>query len=88
MKSSTDELADIIDETAERIRSLGFISRGRLIDFLELTELEEQDYTTKAKKQMNNLIHDHEIIIRYLRQSITDFDKIIRIWGPVILLRL
>lgn len=70
-----DELAEIIDEIAERIRTLGFISNGQLRDFLELTELEEQEYTTKAKVQLANLINDHEIIIRHLRQCITDFDE-------------
>lgn len=70
-----DELADIIDEVAERIRMLGFISNGRVVDFLEVTQLEEQDYTTKAKEQLPNLINDHEIIIKYLRQCITDFDE-------------
>lgn len=70
-----DELADVIDDVAERIRTLGQISNGRMSDFLELTRLEEQDYTTKAKEQLQNLINDHESIIRYLRQCITEFDE-------------
>ena len=70
-----DELAVVIDEIAERIRTLGFISTGRMADYLELTQLEEQDYTTKAEEQLLNLIRDHEIIIKYLRQCVSDFDE-------------
>ncbi len=70
-----DVLAVMIDEIAERIRTLGFISKGRMADFLEITRLEEQDYVTKAKEQLPNLINDHEAVIRTLRQCITDFDE-------------
>ena len=70
-----DELADIVDEVAERIRMLGQISSGSLRDFLKLTQLPEQDYTTSAKEQLTNLVNDHDAIIRYLRECITEFDE-------------
>ncbi len=69
-----DELADIVDEVAERIRMYGFISNGRLSDFQKLTQLPEQDYTTDAREQLSNLINDHEAIIRYLRECIEEFE--------------
>lgn len=74
-ESQYDELADMIDDIAERIRTLGFRSTGRLKDFLKLTQLEEQDYVMRSKEQLPNLIHDHEAIIRYLRQCIDEFEK-------------
>ena len=67
--------AVMIDEIAERIRTLGFISKGRMVDFLEIIRLEEQDYVTKAKEQLPNLVNGHKAIIRTLRQSITNFDE-------------
>ncbi|MGM0588388.1 MAG: Dps family protein [Bacteroidota bacterium] len=70
-----DALADVIDEVAERIRTLGHISKGRMADFLDLTHLEEQDYTSDAKEQLANLIADHEAIIRELRRCAVDFDE-------------
>lgn len=70
-----DELEAVIDEVAERIRMLGFLSTGRMEDFLNNTQLEEQDYTTRADEQLQNLVSDHEIIIRYLRKCITEFDE-------------
>jgi starvation-inducible DNA-binding protein len=70
-----NELAVFIDDIAERIRTLGHISKGKLADFLELTQLEEQDYTTKAEEQLSNLIADHETIIKYLRSSAAEFGE-------------
>jgi starvation-inducible DNA-binding protein len=70
-----DDMAGMIDDVAERIRTLGHISKGRVADFLELSQLEEQDYTTIAGEQLTNLIQDHEIIIRYLRNCVTEFDE-------------
>lgn len=70
-----DELAEIVDEVAERIRMLGQISSGTLNDFQKLTQLPEQNYTTSAKEQLTNLVNDHEAVIRYLRECITEFDE-------------
>jgi starvation-inducible DNA-binding protein len=70
-----DVLADIIDEVAERIRTLGEISMGRLSDFLDLTQLAEEDYTTDAHTQLSRLVADHETIIRELRRCAVDFDE-------------
>lgn len=69
-----DELADVIDDIAERIRALGYYSAGRLVDFLELTQLVEQEYTADPKTQLEHLIQDHESIIRLLRECIVEFD--------------
>jgi starvation-inducible DNA-binding protein len=65
-----DELAEIIDEVAERIRMLGHFPEGRLKDFLKLTHLQEQDYTTHQSEQLKNLLADHEAIIINIRKSI------------------
>ncbi len=70
-----NELAGVIDKVAERIRMLGFMSKGKMADFLKLTRLRETEYTTKAGEQLENLIHDHESIIRYLRDSIKEIEK-------------
>lgn len=69
------ELERIIDEAAERIRMLGHISIGTMKDFLDYTHLAEQNYTTDANEQINQLIEDHETIIRFLRKCGRDFDK-------------
>jgi len=68
------ELEEVIDVVAERIRSIGHYSQGRLKDFIQLTNLQEQDYTSDQKKQLQNLLEDHETIIRYLRREIATFN--------------
>lgn len=68
-----DELAEIIDEVAERIRMLGHYSAGRLSDFLKLTQLTEPEYTNDQTAQIKNLLEDHETVIRSLRNLITEF---------------
>jgi starvation-inducible DNA-binding protein len=69
------ELAEMIDEIAERTRMIGHHAEGRLKDFLNLTRLLEQDYTTDQNEQVKNLSDDHETIVRILRKNIETVDK-------------
>lgn len=71
-----DELAEIIDEIAERIRMIGHYAEGRLKDFLKLTNLEEEDYTTEQDVQVRNLTEDHQTIVRSVRKDIDAIDKL------------
>jgi len=71
-----EELADIIDEIAERIRMIGHHAEGRLKDFLNLANLDEPNYTTNQNEQVKNLTDDHEIIIRILRKDIATAEKL------------
>ena len=67
MYNGIDEL---IDEIAERVRKLGHYSEGRLKDFLKLTNLTEEAYSSEQKKQLQNLLNDHETLARNLRNDI------------------
>jgi starvation-inducible DNA-binding protein len=69
------ELAETIDEIAERISKIGHYAQARLKDFTANTNLLEQDYTNDQNKQLQNLLDDHETIVRELRKCIIDFDK-------------
>lgn len=64
---------EAIDEIAERVRMLGHYAEGRLVDFLKLTSLLETESTNNPKTQLENLLSDHETIIRGLRDDITRF---------------
>lgn len=68
-----EELATIIDEVAERIRMLGFMSTGKMSDFLKRTQLQESEYTSDAGIQLNHLMEDHATLIRTLRKYIPEF---------------
>jgi starvation-inducible DNA-binding protein len=66
-----EEIEDIIDETAERIRSLGHFTIGTMGDFLKLTRLLEHDSNINESTQLiKNLLADHETIIKTLRNEI------------------
>ena len=71
-----EELAEMIDEIAERIRMIGHYAEGRLKDFLKLANLEEEEYTTRQDEQVKNLTDDHETIIRIIRKGIASTDKL------------
>ncbi|MDX1917636.1 MAG: DNA starvation/stationary phase protection protein [Candidatus Caenarcaniphilales bacterium] len=63
-----DDLAEFIDETAERIRSLGFESPGSMSAFLKDTRLQECTAAHLDDHSMlKNLLLDHEALIAYLR---------------------
>ncbi len=72
-ESQYDQLSETIDEIAERIRTLGHFSEGRLKDFIKNTNLDEQEYTSEQKVQIKNLLDDHETIIRRLHKEIDAF---------------
>lgn len=69
------ELAEIIDEIAERIRTIGHYAEGRLKELLKLAKLEEPAVPSGFKQQIPNLDADHEKIIINIRKLIEDFDE-------------
>lgn len=71
-----EELDDIVDEVAERARSLGENSLGTLKEFLENARLKEvpADYPP-AKQMIANLLADHESVIRSLREDLRTCDE-------------
>lgn len=65
-----DELDEVIDEVAERVRTLGHYSEGRMTDFLKLANLQEEAYSNKQSTQLKSLLNDHETMVRQLRNDI------------------
>lgn len=69
------ELAEMIDEIAERIRTIGHFAEGRLKEILKLAELDEPAPPTDQASQIRNLEGDHEILIQRLRKLVDDFEE-------------
>ncbi len=65
-----DDLANMIDEVAERTRALGGFAVGTLEEFKELSRLAESpgEYPS-AERMISNLLTDQESIIRSLRKD-------------------
>ena len=83
-ESQYDTLDIIIDDVAERVRSLGHFALGSLKDFATVTRLSEhnQDFTDQ-KHIIQTLLQDHESVIRSLRNDISATDKEHKDFGTV-----
>lgn len=66
-----EELNDIVDEVAERARSIGGNSLGTLKEFLSITRLKERpkEYAD-SKTMLKQLLGDHESLIQSLRKDL------------------
>jgi len=65
------QLAEIVDSVAERVRALGERSHGTMQEFLDNARLKEMPGVVPAAQEMiKNLLEDHEAIIRTLRIDI------------------
>jgi starvation-inducible DNA-binding protein len=63
-----EELEEIVDEVAERSRSLGGDALGTMTEFLQRARLKEAPGECPAARDMlANLLADHETLIRQLR---------------------
>lgn len=63
-------IAEAIDEVAEHTRSRGGRALGTMGEFLRHSELKEHPEYPSARGMIEELVEDHESIIRFLRQSI------------------
>lgn len=65
------QLAETIDEVAERARALGVRAAGTMTEFQDLARLTEEPEVVPAEDGMlTNLAHDHEALTRQLRDDI------------------
>ena len=70
-ESQYDALDIIIDDTAERVRALGHFALGSLKNFLQHTQLnEENENFTDQNHIIKTLLEDHESVIHSLRNHI------------------
>ena len=64
------ELAEAIDEIAERIRALGFRAPGTFKEFNEITSIEEDTDQPKAMEMVKRLAQANEQVIRTAREAL------------------
>ena len=65
-----EELDELMDDVAERVRKLGHYASGSLNTFAKTTRLTEGQDESNTKKMIQNLLDDHETIIRMCRNDI------------------
>lgn len=72
-----EKLLDISDAVAERVRQLGFPSFGTMAEFHHHTRLKEEPGKVPSSIHMiTKLLHDHEAIIRQIREDIETTAKL------------
>ncbi|MDX1991864.1 MAG: Dps family protein [bacterium] len=70
-----NELGEVIDETAEFIRSYGSVAPGTLAEFLQIARLkEEPGVVPDANGMIARLVADHEAVIQNLRSDCDTID--------------
>ncbi|MBC7473738.1 MAG: DNA starvation/stationary phase protection protein [Candidatus Sericytochromatia bacterium] len=71
LETQYEELAEIMDQVAERNRMIGGHAMGTMEEFKEHSRIKEQpgQYPT-AMKMIENLLHDHESIIKCIRTDL------------------
>lgn len=70
------ELAELIDEIAERVRSIGHYAVGTMKQFLELTQLTEMKYgKNDSQGYIKELLGDYESLVITLREYIAIAEK-------------
>lgn len=66
-----EELAEAVDEIAERIRMLGEQAPGTLRQFLDMASLDESSsQDLNGDEMLQELMRDHESVIRHIREQI------------------
>ncbi len=78
LEKQYEELAEGIDELAERIRMLGQRAPGSLKEFLEISSLNENgsDKETHGDAILNTLLADRMALCRYIRKSIEESQEL------------
>lgn len=73
-ESQYEQLDEIMDSVAERIRSIGHYAPATLKSFLQLTHLSELNERSNTSKDfIQELLDDHESIIEFIRTNINPF---------------
>lgn len=71
LEEQYEQLAEAVDVIAERLRGLEVRSPGSMKEFLSLTILKEASGKYTGNQMIENLLHDHTLIINYLHGFIT-----------------
>ncbi|MDO6425564.1 Dps family protein [Thalassotalea sp. 1_MG-2023] len=66
------ELAEAVDEIAERIRTLGFPAPGTYQAFASLTSLKEPKETPDAHGMLETLLENHETLVKTCRSALKE----------------
>ena len=70
-----EELAEAVDEIAERIRTLGFFPEGSFESFAKRSIFKEEKKPLNAMQMIESLLEGHEALSRLLREHLSFVEK-------------
>lgn len=71
-----EDMADAIDEIAERIRAIGFIAPGSFSQFVGMSHVEEETGAPSAEVMIKQLADGNEVCARRLRQAASEAEAV------------
>lgn len=71
-----EDLAEAVDEIAEKIRQLGSKAPGSFSAFQQLTSIEEGDINSSADQMLKALAKDQDTIIQSLNDGIQEANEV------------
>lgn len=69
------EMAESIDEIAERIRALGEFAPGTFSSFAKVTSIKEESGVPTAEEMIQNLVHANEAVVTTAREIVALTDE-------------
>ena len=70
------DLAEAVDDIAERIRAIGFMAPGSFAQFTQMASIKEEVGTPNAHDMIAQLAEGNEICARKLRVAASEADKV------------
>lgn len=75
LETMYQDIQEYADDVAERVRKLGHHAIGTMKDFLNASHLLETTDTSNGYSILNDLLNDHETIIRVCREAAVIADE-------------
>ncbi len=69
------EMAEAVDDIAERIRTLGEFAPGSFTSFLKVTSIREESSIPTAEEMIHNLVQGNEAVVTTARQIVAEANE-------------
>ncbi len=71
-----EDLAQSVDELAERIRAIGFLAPTGLAQFLSSSRVTDATGNPEASAMLESLVKDHQTVARSMRDAVEEADRV------------
>jgi len=71
-----EDMAESIDELAERIRALGYLAPPKLSHLIQIADVQEAGHDLNSALMIEMLAKDHQRVAASLREAVQEADKL------------